>query len=1360
MSVNRITIAAYIGEDEIEYSCQYLKHYEGINRLYHSTCHIEYNSKDSNMDIVSLKNKLAEIEADQPVKIRIEMNYLDLNKTLYIQGSAYASKVSSTAGSTTTTYILYLSHETRPLTLSSFSGVSYQAQAKDMIEHRLINQCERLNLSNYTEFLEKVNYNTEARFPTHPMVVQWKQSTYAFMDRVLGTHGLWYQLYSHKSGVDFVIGDNNQVFSGHSDEIKDDKEFNFDNSLIISLQNKQEAEAAYQYQRLYNGSPITDIAISPKLFDETQASPKHYIDYQALKRRLSDKRSQQQNHQQSGVKLQREAQQSHKSHSELTAQQRKQTVSSSHQNHISRRQADDAKKQFAQAQQAFDAHQAGNESLENEISQLSKQLAIYESFYTSQKQATDRNFLQSASFRQFENISFYHTNQETPSQEMTDLLPLAFTDKDKAMKPYIIQDYSIQGDDYFPVVNRDQFEIMAQTQQEQIIWNNAPRFVASFQGYLLRAGTKVDVTLNQADDFPEADKKHFQDYSEYLITDVLYEFTAEKNQQGQATTDSLGRVIHYQEKHTVMGSFPKCDYRPLVNFKKLIGHADYLTGVKPYQVSPASFEIVPNKNGYIPICLPLDYQENVGSSCYYAPRVSSSNTGKMNQSHPIYPDTELSISFLNGNPEMPVIRGAVANKATGHVNNQSQDKRMMLTSPQGHTFSNTLNAGDDNSSTLKTKHGYQSQKDGSHQTYFSLSNIGSTAEEGKKQLDITEATTANKSLKTGNKFEQYAGVTSNDTTQPNYGLVIDPNIEEPKVLGVPSKVSEVKDTAISANAVKPQEQKATLISYTDFLNRPPTGLKFDVLDAQGQRLWCSQFDDQSDTVGNTVLTQQPVSVMVHTQKDQIEQRILSDVEKLKSSLDAIINKSKAKASAMQKVQDNLPWYQKKENQVSVTSEGLATGIAHFFSAVWEMSKKGAITAISFELQPAETFKKSMVQSKEQLEKGYDILNWLRHNPDVWPVLWDFAKEYSIIFKDYPIYALQKGAEALGGILPMIILAVITKNFGFFVEEVAGDVGVSSDLMFGIAQDTADLSRYAITKSESASGRIEVSSKRPKSSGSLPKIEPVPVPMNLSEVGNSLKIARENLTKTNLLGYQHPFTDEALAELSKKPFSSRFMASIQTGEKAGSDTIPYIRDSGRASMWATSLDMLLEADTDPKLISDILGLTYDKTKTYYLYVIDTKKLADANLMPDIFAPTFDNMKKLGKKEFIPEGATSESIDYIMTPEYQKEYAQHINNFSAMEYNRYDPDDIKRYAQEYSRNKQDYKNIINRHGYLTEIGANEYFEGNGLTKYINNPGNEYGVVEYMAFSRKENTPTINQLKEINALEVFHAEPIERK
>ncbi|GAB1261892.1 hypothetical protein [Aurantivibrio plasticivorans] len=173
--------------------------------------------------------------------------------------------------------------------------------------------------------------------------------------------------------------------------------------------------------------------------------------------------------------------------------------------------------------------------------------------------------------------------------------------------------------------------------------------------------------------------------------------------------------------------------------------------------------------------------------------------------------------------------------------------------------------------------------------------------------------------------------------------------------------------------------------------------------------------------------------------------------------------------------------------------------------------------------------------------------------------------------------------------------------------------------------------------------------------------------------------------------------------------------------------------GLVTAWTTSLVQIEAADTDPKLIHQVLGAesNYDPDKEYVMHIIDRGENLD-QFGNNSIVSTWENLA----------GAAASELDYsydenvvqsTMNMEHQVEYANKMAEFWDNELDEFDHRDVAEYVESLPENEAILFNA--RHKVRTEIGANSEFTGNGLTANKAEGGGEYGVVNTLNFERKE-------------------------
>ena len=260
-----------------------------------------------------------------------------------------------------------------------------------------------------------------------------------------------------------------------------------------------------------------------------------------------------------------------------------------------------------------------------------------------------------------------------------------------------------------------------------------------------------------------------------------------------------------------------------------------------------------------------------------------------------------------------------------------------------------------------------------------------------------------------------------------------------------------------------------------------------------------------------------------------------------------------------------------------------------------------------------------------------------------------------------------------------------------------------------------------------------------------------IPPKSIEDANDRLESMKGLIHTN--GYQPKYSDAELlqqvqtGDVSQERFHVRV---IESGHKYHrNDTIQdpnkltgalgvtmQGETSTGAKYWSTTFDQLEDADKDPRLICEKLGLDYDEGKSYELAIIDTKKakpLAKTKSVP----ATFEKVAKFSNEE-LPKKFPKEFTDEVMNEEFQAAYALHHANAmksGALSWEK-DVKGFKKYLQGTHLSGNEKKTMLNRMKMHDIVGNNQYYVGNGLTENkIQSCSNRYGAIETINFERKE-------------------------
>lgn len=261
----------------------------------------------------------------------------------------------------------------------------------------------------------------------------------------------------------------------------------------------------------------------------------------------------------------------------------------------------------------------------------------------------------------------------------------------------------------------------------------------NFQGLFIQAGNIIKI-----------DDETFDLNGEYLLVEVSYQFSKIKDNQ-----DAL-----YQQTHSFKAHPLNLSYHPeLVDAdgqEPEIYRRPKYQGVMPgiFALTQGSYTVTPDALGSIPLWFPYNYWYTCqGQTCRYTRVISQANQGgKSGVSFPYYQDTEFVLMFVNGDLDRPVIKGTAANNLTGHLHNQSVQKRSALALPQGQHLVYSNVPGDQNFLKYGATH-----NEGSDETHMLLSNYPDVQMPGAKKLDYQQATTQSYERVTGNNFLHQAG---------------------------------------------------------------------------------------------------------------------------------------------------------------------------------------------------------------------------------------------------------------------------------------------------------------------------------------------------------------------------------------------------------------------------------------------------------------------------------------------------------------------------------------------------------------------------------------------------------------------------
>jgi hypothetical protein len=151
----------------------------------------------------------------------------------------------------------------------------------------------------------------------------------------------------------------------------------------------------------------------------------------------------------------------------------------------------------------------------------------------------------------------------------------------------------------------------------------------------------------------------------------------------------------------------------------------------------------------------------------------------------------------------------------------------------------------------------------------------------------------------------------------------------------------------------------------------------------------------------------------------------------------------------------------------------------------------------------------------------------------------------------------------------------------------------------------------------------------------------------------------------------------------------------------------------------------------------------------LHIVDRGENLDL-FGQNTLVPTWDNMQQ-PVQTYLGGKHEPEVLAEVMTPEYQREYAEHIEVCRSAGLNEFKVKDMEFYSKELSEEEK--KHFEARHNVRTEIGANSEFTGNGLTQ-SREASTRYGVVETLTL--ENNPPPISKMTNIKSISLTPRRP----
>lgn len=270
---------------------------------------------------------------------------------------------------------------------------------------------------------------------------------------------------------------------------------------------------------------------------------------------------------------------------------------------------------------------------------------------------------------------------------------------------------------------------------------------------------------------------------------------------------------------------------------------------------------------------------------------------------------------------------------------------------------------------------------------------------------------------------------------------------------------------------------------------------------------------------------------------------------------------------------------------------------------------------------------------------------------------------------------------------------------------------------------------------------------------------------LDDAGKKVAAAKAN----NQPPPPSPYTSEDKLFVVAGGLNEKFIVRVIETKYAGdSGTIGYVpQGANSATYWTTTFTQLEHADSDPELLTSAVGITYDPNASYTLLLIDQEQASAQGDMIS-FIPTYDNLAEFA---MTTEAARlfkgeEELIELVMTEEYSRHYERVFQAAEADGINLNDDDQFNELTKDLGFDEDESKLLQVRHRFNQNLGANEQFLGNGMTKdntveYAEtpfgsaSPAKHYGPVETITVDK--NPQTLLQLEKAGIITRIQLKPI---
>lgn len=237
------------------------------------------------------------------------------------------------------------------------------------------------------------------------------------------------------------------------------------------------------------------------------------------------------------------------------------------------------------------------------------------------------------------------------------------------------------------------------------------------------------------------------------------------------------------------------------------------------------------------------------------------------------------------------------------------------------------------------------------------------------------------------------------------------------------------------------------------------------------------------------------------------------------------------------------------------------------------------------------------------------------------------------------------------------------------------------------------------------------------------------PASLAEAVARLAAARVQLAASARVPLR--FTEARLRAMARAGDMghTRFLVRIVPKAPDPATKLGFPRDFGKLPLWVATFEELEAADTDPEVITRLLGLNVDPRADYHLLILEDLG-ADPGQRPEMLIPTRERLAAIATRDLTNAVFSARDYTAVLAKAYRIPYHRLMESFYGRGFREYLPDDVEHFISSTPALASDpaaEKRFRSRLRLHAQLGASEWFRGNGCTFMTGGGKRELGVHE---------------------------------